>query len=379
MELLESQKRGENMKKIAKIILAGTFLATTFGFFGCNEKKSAASGERFSITAGNYGAGGSVGSPLYAIAQHDGIFDEYGVDVKLFQTDRNAYVEALTVGKFDMTFTSFIAQVASAAQGADLVIFGGSQSGGEAYYANKDVAEKYKNPDNWGDIKLSLLLNSTSELHLRTVFQRDKGIDIKNNIKYLDGEEAKLQAAVKGTVDATHISRTYFDTAENMGLVRLFYLNDLQPDYVCCRLTANGKKFCDEREAFVRYLKAEIKAYKIYKEDPLAVINALGKEKFDEDFVKRYVLDPKTNGGISFNPDPNFNGVSDVYDTMKRIKFVENGRNIEEFFDISVYADALKQVIAENPDEKIYKDMWAYFVSHNDRFPDFEKNYPKSL
>lgn len=367
------------MKKVANIALVGAALAASFGFFGCNEKKSAAKAERFTITAGNYGAGGNVGSPLYAIAQHDGIFDEYGVDVKLFQTDRNAYVEALTVGKFDLTFTSFVAQVASAAQGADLVLFGGSQSGGEAYYANKDVAEKYKNVDNWGDIKLGLLLNSTSELHLRTVFQRDKGIDIKNNIKYMDGEEAKLQAAVKGTVDATHVSRLYFDTAENLGLVKLFYLNDLQPDYVCCRLTANGEKFRNDKEAFLRYLKAEIKAFKIYKEDPTAVISALEKEHFDEEFVSRYVLDPKTNGGISFNPDPNFNGVSDIYDTMKRIKFVENGRDIEEFFDISMYADALKQVIAENPNEQIYKDMWTYFVAHNNHYPNFERDYPTTL
>lgn len=365
----------KNGKKIILVLSALSSLAV----ISCNGKKTAKQEERYTITAGNYGAGGSVGSPLYAIAQHDGIFDEHGLDVKLFQTDRNAYVEALTVGKFDLTFTSFIAQVASAAQGADLVIFGGSQSGGEAYFANKNVAEKYKNPDNWGDIKLGLLLNSTSELHLRTVFLRDKGIDIKGNIKYMDGEEAKLQSTVKGIVDATHVSRTYFDTAENMGLVKLFYLNDLQPDYVCCRLTANGEKLRSEREAFVRFLKAEIKAYKIYRENPDAVISALKKERFEEDFVKKYVLDPKTNGGITFNPDPNFNGVSDIYDTMKRIKFVENGRDIQEFFDISVYADALKQVIAENPDEQIYKNMWTYFVEHNNHYPSFSEKYPVQL
>lgn len=365
------------MKKMQRIILSLTLLLPLFFLAACKEKKAAAKTERYTITAGNYGAGGSVGSPIYAIAQHDGIFNEQGLDVKLFQTDRNAYVEALTVGKFDLTFTSFIAQVASAAQGADLVVFGGSQSGGEAYFANKDVAEKYKNIDNWGDIKLGLLLNSTSELHLRTVFQRDKGIDIKGNIKYMDGEEAKLQATVKGVVDATHISRQYFDTAENMGLVKLFYLNDIQPDYVCCRLTANGQAFRNNKEAFIRFLKAEIKAYKIYKENPDAVINALKKEKFDEDFVRKYVLDPKTNGGINFNPDPNFNGVNDVYETMKRIKFVENGRDIKEFFDISVYADALQQVIAEYPDEQIYKNMWTFFIEHNNHYPDFEKDYLK--
>lgn len=364
------------MKKTSKLVLI-LALSVSLGFFGCKEKKSESSEneKRYEITAGNYGAGGSVGSPIFAIAKHDGIFDEYGVDVKLFQTDRNGYVEALTVGKFDITFSSFIAQVASAAQGSDIILFGGSQSGGEAYYANKKVADKYKNIDNWKDIKLGLLLNSTSELNLRSYFQRKKGWDIAGNIKYVDGEEAKLQAAAKGAVDAVHVSRTYFDTAENMGLVRLFYLTDIQPDYVCCRLTANGKKFRSDREAFVRFLKAEIKAYKIYQENPQAVFGALKKEKFEDDYINKYVLDPKTNGGIKFNPDPNFNGVSEIYDTMKRINFVENGRDIQEFFDISVYADALRQTIDENPDEQVYKQMWTYFVEHNNHYPNFEKDY----
>ncbi len=83
-----------------------------------------------------------------------------------------------------------------------------------------------------------------------------------------------------------------------MGLVKLFYLNDLQPDYVCCRLTANGEKLRSEREAFVRFLKAEIKAYKIYR---------------------------------------------------------------------------------ENPDEQIYKNMWTYFVEHNNHYPSFSEKYRVQL
>lgn len=362
------------MKNVLKFIL---FIIVSLGFFGCKDKKSAASenAKRYEITAGIYGASGNVGSPIYAIAQHDGIFNEYGLDVKTFQTERNGYVAALIVGKFDMTLSSFIGQVSSAAQGADIIIFGGSQSGGEAYFAKKDVAEKYKNTNNWGNAKIGLLLNSTSELNLRTYFLQKEGRDIGNNIKYLDSEEAKLQAAVKGAVDIIGTNRTYHATAQNLGLEKLFNLSDICPDYICCRLTANGKKFRDDREAFVRFLKAEIKAYKIYQENPQAVFDALKKERFEDEFINKYVLDPKTNGGIKFNPDPNFNTVSEIYDTMKLIKFVENGRDIQEFFDISIYADSLRQVISENPDDQFYKDMWTYFVEHNNNYPDFEKNY----
>ena len=42
---------------------------------------------------------------------------------------------------------------------------------------------------------------------------------------------------------------------------------------------------------------------------------------------------------------------------------------------ISIYSDALKEITAEYPDEPFFKELREYFVSHNNEYPDFEKNY----
>ena len=64
------------MKRSLKSVLIVANLMALIGISGCS-KKSAKAEECYNLTAGNYGVGGNVGSPLYAIAQHDGIFDKY--------------------------------------------------------------------------------------------------------------------------------------------------------------------------------------------------------------------------------------------------------------------------------------------------------------
>ena len=82
---------------------------------------------------------------------------------------------------------------------------------------------------------------------------------------------------------------------------------------------------------------------------------------------------------LSLHPDPNYNGVRNQYETCIEQGFVKTPRPLQDFFDISVYADALKAVIEENPDEQFYKNMWKYFVAHNDHYSDFDKKYPREL
>ena len=143
---------------------------------------------------------------------------------------------------------------------------------------------------------------------------------------------------------------------------------------------ANGTHFKNNREAYLAWMKTVISAYKIYKTEPARVTKTLEKlsgqtESWLYDFI--YNLDK--NQRRFYSPDPNYNGVKLYYDTMINLGYIETERELPEFFDISLYAQALREVIEEYPDEQIYKDLWAYFVAHNDQYPDFYKNYPKTL
>ena len=35
--------------------------------------------------------------------------------------------------------------------------------------------------------------------------------------------------------------------------------------------------------------------------------------------------------------------------------------------------------IKENPNDPVYKDLWDYFLAHNNQYPDFEKKYSAKL
>ena len=53
----------------------------------------------------------------------------------------------------------------------------------------------------------------------------------------------------------------------------------------------------------------------------------------------------------------------------------EQPLKLPEFYDISVYAQALGEIIEEFPDDPFYKELWAYFLENNDQYPNFSEKY----
>ena len=93
-----------------------------------------------------------------------------------------------------------------------------------------------------------------------------------------------------------------------------------------------------------------------------------------------HIYNKEQTADVSFNPDPFYNGVLSQYAICIEHGYInEKHRELQEYFDISAYADALREVIKENQDDQFYKDMWTYFVEHNNKYPDFDKNYPKKI
>ena len=143
---------------------------------------------------------------------------------------------------------------------------------------------------------------------------------------------------------------------------------------------ANGTKFKNNRDAYLAWLKTVIEAYKIYKTDEKRILDVLEKDSGQtREWLYNFIYDLDKNQRRFYSPDPNYNGVKLYYDTMIELGYIETKRELTEFFDISLYAQALKEVIKENPDDPVYKDLWNYFLTHNNQYPDFEKNYSAKL
>ena len=64
---------------------------------------------------------------------------------------------------------------------------------------------------------------------------------------------------------------------------------------------------------------------------------------------------------------------------MLEQKYVESNLTLDKFYDISVYAEALKNVISEAPDDEFYQNMKKHFKENNNKYPDFEKKFGTSF
>lgn len=320
---------------------------------------------------------GSNYSPILNIAANGGIAEKNGVYPILEYSNS---IASLLAGKVDGRLNGLPEMLVSAAEGSDIVIFAGTMAGGVKIYSRKNDCELLKNPKNWKGKKIGVRMSSTSEMIFNISLKEKYGLKSDDfSFKYYEDEEAILGACKKGEVDIGSVYYSFRELAEGQGLVEIAELVDFYPDYACCRQTAYGPKLREDRESYVKWTKGLIESWKFFnfnKKDTIKLIKKVTNQ--DEQWVYEHIYDADGTAHITFNPDPFYNGCAPQYDVCVEKGYIadkKNARPISEFFDISIYADALRQVISENPDDQFYKDMWTYFVEHNNNYPDFEKNY----
>lgn len=365
------------MKNLSKLFLFCAIALSVFMTFGCKEKVTT----QYKLNVARASDQTFV-DPIIDTSDAEKLFEKYGLTVNFVGLDRTTLLNSIPVGKNDMSFTSILYNLNLGAHGEDVILFAGTMSGGQGVLAKKNVAEEVKDVKNWKGKTIGGTIGGTGEMVVKAYLNNvyDYVLDTDFKYKPFDAESEIVSGSIKGNVDIIIISNNWVDTAVQQGFVYLFPLTDLEDDFVCCRQMANGTNFKNNRGAYLAWLKANINSYKIYKTEQDKVLGILEKKSGQTtQWLYDYMYDLKKNQRRFYSPDPNYNGVKLYYDTMIKLGYVETQRELPEFFDISLYAQALREVIEEYPAEQIYKDLWAYFVAHNDQYPDFYKNYPKSL
>ena len=352
-------------KKVTAFVLALAMLSVS-----CSSRKNEEGSLSFNIAV----TASKIVNPLIQIAEEKGYFSEYNFKPKYTTLEMIGTPEALIAGKLDASYAQVIPPVSYGAQGASVKIFAGTLSGGMETICRKEDAEKLRNLENWKGKKIGVIHLSTAEMVSKASLGKNYGYDIKNDLSYqlIDGYPAITTAVAKGNIDIGFISSEYLEAAVSLGLERLFPLTRLEKDYVCCRQYAYAPTFEENRPAFKAYLKGQIRAYRDYSLFPDESIGSLARlTGEDVDYIARYIYDRESNGDRSYNPDPNYNGVLSIYEILTGWKYIEANAPLESFFDIGLYAESLKEVIEEFPDEVFYRNMWDYFLKNNDRHPSF--------
>jgi len=308
-----------------------------------------------------------AGVPAVAVAREKNYFKEEGLDVD-FITLTSGTIEAISIGKADILLQGIIPTLSFAAQGADVRIIGGTQSGGNYFIAKKENAENLRDIKNWAGKRLGTIRLSTSEMVTRYALE-DQGIDVRKDITYveIDSYPNIIEGVRKGLADIGAVSAEYIQSAFDLGLEAIFPMTELSPNYVCCRETAYKKSLEANPRAYEKFHKAQIRAFKDIIEHPDEAVKIIAKiSSQDEDRIYDMLFNPDMNGHRAFSPDPDLKRTRKVYETLQKWDYVENkGVTIEDIFVTAPYKNALDELIRENPNEGFYKTLLEDYNKNN--------------
>ena len=338
---------------IAVLLLIGMLVLA-----GCGSKTEPSTEK--TLKKFNVGYLPTPGHVLYFVAKEKGYFQEAGLNVEMFQfTNSGEGLNALKSGKIDVGAFGTAAPLTFISKGAEFTIFGGQQSEGAGIVTRPEKAGQFKELNNFKGKSVATVRLATGDVVFRGALQQ-AGIDWKKDltIKELDSPAAVLEAVKKGSVDAGVVWAPYMKMAEKQGLKIVKYSGELINDHTCCRQAALTSKLKENPDDYKRFSKALIKAYDFYQNNKTESVDIISNYvKIDKD-----IIDAETYGGhMSSNPDPNREGIVKFWEMMNKVGYISSDKNITDYINTDLYAQALDELLKENPNNQIYQKLKAEF------------------
>lgn len=310
--------------------------------------------------------GNSIKPAMVVLAHEMGYYKDEGLDVRLMQiSNLNEGVTALQLGKLDILPLGVIPSLTYAAKGAELVIYGGTIAEGCQGVTLPENKDKYRDIKNFKGKKVAVHRPETGQMIMRAKM-REAGLDLEKDVEIiqLDGFQAIIEAVSKGMADIGFVNSGFGLIAEKRGLAIAFNIKEVAPNAVCCRQTASREVFEKKRGALVKFQIANLRAYKLMRDDPdTAMAKLMAFSGQPEDYV-RYCL---YSGVMVITMDPAVNRIKDFYKVMEANGDLPKGykADISDNVDSGVYREALDEAMKRWPDCEYFKKMDAEFAANN--------------
>lgn len=336
---------------------------------GCSKKNAAAAnGKTLKKFEAPFTATGT-GNALLAIAYDLKYFEDAGLDVILKPLNTGVSVDqlvAVSTGKTDVAHTGGTATpLLFIEQGNDLVIIGGTMGEGASLITRPEVTAQYAdfNKETLYGKKVGVVRANTGDVALRGWLAR-QGADLsKITFVELDSAPTIIEAVRKGEIDVGNVFTFWRQTAHNQGLPAVFHVDEVSPNFPCCRISTMRDKLNERREDYVAFLKGLIRAYKYFNEEQEKSLDILRKYyDADREVLKNVYYD---YGHYTISPDPERERVLEYYRGMTAVGYAKGEGDIPSHVDSSLYRDALNQVLAENPGDAFFGEMKRHFDENN--------------
>ena len=305
------------------------------------------------------------GHALTFVAKEQGYFAEQGLDVQLSQFPNSADgYNALTAGKLDIIAMGSTAPAVYIAKGIDLKYIGGLMGEGAAVIALPERADELSVIKNFIGKTIATVRMSTGDVVFRSALH-DAGINWSTDvtIQELKSPSIVLDAVKTGKVDAGIVWLPYQQVAEAQGLKIVQYSDSYYPGHPCCRFVATSDKLGQDRETYVKFEKALIKAYDYIKTNPDESVADVQKYV---DFDKTVISDSIFSEHFNYSPDPNKKAIEQWWNLLNTIGYINSDENIEQHIDTSVYKQALDELITKSPDNENYKELLEFYNKNDE-------------
>ncbi|MDF2564825.1 MAG: ABC-type nitrate/sulfonate/bicarbonate transport system, periplasmic component [Massilibacillus sp.] len=340
---------------LALVLSISFFLLTGCGSDIKTEKKNL---KNFEIAAGN----NSVAHVLAFLPKEAGFYEEEGLNVNINVANTNADAfSALTSGKVLACGGGSTAPLNLIEDGNDLVIIGGLMSEGAALFTLPGREDEWKNitPEGIKGKKIGVTRAQSGDIAFRAALAK-QGIDLKT-VEFVELGDCPtiIEAVKKGMIDAGIVFMTFRETAQSQGLKVAKHIDEVAPGFICCRLTTTKKALAENRGDFVKLIRAQIKAYRLYKADPVKTLEYAKRfVEIDEKILKSQLYG---YGHLGLDPNPAKNKIEDFYEGMKQIGYVAGKKNIDDYIDTSVFEEALNSLLKEEPNDPTFLDLKKEF------------------
>ena len=302
-----------------------------------------------------------TGHAKFFVAKEYGLFAKEGLNVELIEFQNSADgLSALRAGKLDLGAFGTTAPLVHISKGANLRIIGGVMGEDAAIITTAANAGAIRTLKDLKGRKIATVRLATGDAVLRGALEKE-GISWKKDLQIfeLKSPPAVIEAVKSGQVDAGVVWGPHDLRAEEQGLKVVIRSKTLSPGHPCCRLTVDEQSLAKNPATWEHFLRAILLAEKFAHDHHKETIAAIAKYvKLDPALLEKgYYSD-----NLDQSSDPNVQGISDFWATMKASEFVDSKQPIRPFIDASVYKRALDQLAKENPKEPYWKNLQKVFA-----------------
>ena len=332
--------------------------------------ESAEAGEMQTLKVGM--AGKDIKTVCIIVAQEMGYYKEEGVEVQ-FETISNLAdgLTAVDMGKLDILPFGVIPSASFVAQGADVVVFGGTISEGSEIVTLPENAASIQSLEDFRGKKIGCYRMETGHMVMKGLL-REAGFDLEKDVEFvlLDGQPTIIEAVKKGEVDMGFLNSGQGYVAQQAGLAVARQVAEFEPDFPCCRQTTSRAALEEKRDALIRFQVANLRAYKTLMEDPDRVVEALAVYSGQpEEYVRAVIFGVagEYESAMRVSLDPNKNKVLSFYELMKDNGDIdpETEYDMADHIDTSIYEDALTEMLEREPDSEVFQALAEEFAQNN--------------